>query len=269
MAICEVICPINGRARADRALEPAAEAALALGAKLTLLSAVETDLDFEPQAAYLQEKSDILSSRFENLVLRPRVLVEPHAPEAIAAQSNENNVVVMATSTSPLLHDGYVGSAAEHVVRGSHRPTMLVGPHCERSISSLERVLVPIDGSALSEAALPVGEWWADRLGLELEIISVISAHDVETATQALGPQVAGHESLYVKRRAEAYHGTWDVLHRDDPAAAIVDEARGVSLIVMSTHGRSGLRRLVMGSVATSVVRDSLAPVVVVNPPAS
>ncbi|MCB0989510.1 MAG: universal stress protein [Acidimicrobiales bacterium] len=269
MPITEIICPLSGHPKADRALGPAAELASAIDAKLTLFSAVETDIDFDPQTAYLEARADELESKFRGLVVRQRIVVEPHAPEAIAAQSDEHNLIVMATSTSPLLHDGYVGSAAEHVVRGSHRPTMLVGPHADLAIADLRGVLVPIDGSALSEAALPVGQWWADQLALPLEVTSVISQHDIDAATEALGPQAVGRESMYVKRRAEAHGATWEVLHGDHPADAILDEARTSSLIVMSTHGRSGLRRLVMGSVAVSIVRDARTPVVVVNPPPS
>ncbi|MCP3936851.1 MAG: universal stress protein [Actinomycetia bacterium] len=267
MSTTAIICPLSGHPKADRAITPAVELAVSAQAKLTLFSAVETEVDVDTQMAYLDGCSAEIASAHPGLDVRPRIVVEPHAPEAIAAESTESNIIVMATSTSPLLHDGYVGSAAEHVVRGSHRPTMLIGPHFEHSMGELETVVVPIDGSALSEAALPLAETWAKMLGIPLLVVSVISQEDIDAATKALGPQIAGRESQYVRRRAEAHGAGWEVLHGDHPAAAVLSAAGDSSLIVMSTHGRSGLRRLVMGSVTTSVVRDSTTPVVVVNPP--
>ncbi len=268
MSTTAIICPLSGHPKADRAIVPAAEFAVSAKAKLTLFSAVENDVDVDTQMAYLEGRSAEIAHTYPGLDVRPRIVVEPHAPEAIAAESSDSNIIVMATSTSSLLHDGYVGSAAEHVVRGSHRPTMLIGPHFEHSIGDLKSVVVPIDGSALSEAALPLGEAWAKILGTPLMVVSVISQDDIDAATKALGPQIAGRESQYVRRRGEAHGATWEVLHGDHPADSVLSAAGDSSLIVMSTHGRSGLRRLVMGSVATSVVRDATTPVVVVNPPA-
>ena len=60
----------------------------------------------------------------------------------------------------------------------------------------------------------------------------------------------------------------WDVLHRDDASDAIVDYVRDVraSLIAMTTHGRTGLARVALGSVTAAVVHNAPCPVLVVRP---
>lgn len=134
-------------------------------------------------------------------------------------------------------------------------------------------VLVPLDGSLLAEAALTEAVEFA-RSGATLVLLRAAEAHTLPTAdpTEA---QVA------VVREAEEYLAGVEGRARKSgaqrvetsvwygpPAEAIVDAAkfRGVDLIVMSTHGRSGLGRLVLGSVAETVLRATTIPILLLRP---
>jgi len=129
-------------------------------------------------------------------------------------------------------------------------------------------IMVPIDGSELSEAALPVAEWLARGLGAEITLAMV--GHLPETSVQAAGEQKDLHETLH--RTAQRLHGL-QVKERigisNSPSQGIIDliAEELPDLVVMSTHGRAGWAELAQGSVAADVVRAGLAPVTLVRPP--
>lgn len=135
----------------------------------------------------------------------------------------------------------------------------------------LGKILVPLDGSTFAEAALDKALEFADGA-----TISLLRAAEAETpGGESPEAQVASlrEAQAYLRRIVDrlARRG----LHRVEahvwygaPATAIVEVARTekVDLIVMATHGRGGLERLVLGSVADAVLRGTPVPVLVVRP---
>lgn len=133
------------------------------------------------------------------------------------------------------------------------------------------KILVPLDGSILGEAALEPAVKVLDG-----GIICLLRAAEAQTLPAADSPetQVAAlrEAQQYLKkiRKSLADRGL-NVEARvwyGPPAAAIVTVAcsEKVDLIVMATHGRSGLERLVLGSVTESVLRSAPVPILVVRP---
>lgn len=124
-----------------------------------------------------------------------------------------------------------------------------------------DRFLVPLDGSKFAEkAAIAAGEL-ARLCSAELIFLSVCPAESaVKDAVDYLDhiSRAARRETLSV--RAEALIG-------GEPALKIVEvaQAESVDLIIMSSHGRTGLSRTVFGSVAETVMRNSTCPVMVVK----
>lgn len=117
-----VVCPLGEDARSLRALPSAIDAAEALGATLVLFRAVEDPHQVQRSQTELQALVSNSIPRAQETTVS--VVVEPHAPPAIAAQGQQPNaVIVMATSAQPFAHHGYLGSAAEHVIR------TVPGPH--------------------------------------------------------------------------------------------------------------------------------------------
>ena len=151
-------------------------------------------------------------------------------------------------------------------------------------------LLVPVDGSAAAEAALPHVRALAERFGARVTIVRVTVAPEtliMETSMGAPGAPDAGplidptpvveaeHEEateylehLRDRLQSGGLQVTMDV-EEGAPAHTIVDRARalGADLIVMSTHARGGLGRLVWGSVADSVLRHTPCPVLLVRVP--
>jgi nucleotide-binding universal stress UspA family protein len=136
-----------------------------------------------------------------------------------------------------------------------------------------ERILVPLDGSGLAEVALPYAEQLARRLGSDIYLIYVSESAEVPQhyvhrfylqkigeATKEGARRVVGESA----GKAIKIEPTVLVGH---PAEEIVDYAdkEDVSLIVMATHGRSGIRRWALGSVAEKVVRATDRPVALIR----
>lgn len=138
----------------------------------------------------------------------------------------------------------------------------------------VDKVLVPLDGSPLAEMALPTAiELLRDSPDATLVLLRAAEA----TTLPGVDPTDA---QVAVVREAEEYlEGVATRLRNEGlprvitsvwfsrAAEAIVEAARvrGVDLIVMSTQGRSGLRRIVFGSVAESVLRGTQTPILLVS----
>jgi nucleotide-binding universal stress UspA family protein len=138
-----------------------------------------------------------------------------------------------------------------------------------------QKILVPLDGSALAEAALATAMELAGEAGSTLMLLRAAEAYTLLGA-DAIDAQIA------VVREAEEYlaavksrlleAGAKDVktsVWYGSPAYAIAEAARlqKADLIVMSTHGRSGFGRLMLGSVAESVLRGTSVPILLLRAP--
>jgi nucleotide-binding universal stress UspA family protein len=140
-----------------------------------------------------------------------------------------------------------------------------------------EKILIPLDGSELAEVALPYAEEGAGKLGSEITLISVLispggedegSYHHlhrfylekmVDVVKQELEKKLGVSAAKKIKVKSIILVG--------DPAEEIVDyaEKEKVGLIIMSTHGLTGLKRWAVGSVAYKVVKAAPVPVALIR----
>ena len=133
----------------------------------------------------------------------------------------------------------------------------------------MRRVLVPLDGSRLAEAVVPLAETLARDH--EADLLLVRALHPGGSAEAEVEAQETAEAYLRTMAAGLAARGRaveWKVWY-DEPARAIADAARynDVGLIVMSTHGRGGLNRVLFGSVAERVLRAAPAPVLLWKAP--
>jgi nucleotide-binding universal stress UspA family protein len=135
-----------------------------------------------------------------------------------------------------------------------------------------KKILVPLDGSALAETAIP------HAVSLAKEQQATLSLVRAAEAPWLTGEDVVDAQVTVVRDAEEYLAGLADRLHEQGvhvetsvwygaPAASIVDAAKAqhADLIVMTSHGRSGLERLIMGSVAESVLRGTATPVLLLR----
>ncbi len=147
-----------------------------------------------------------------------------------------------------------------------------------------KKIVVCLDGSSLAEKILPYVTEGAVRFNTKVILLEVLDVPSTVAWIEGAAPDanIVTEESQQDKEEAEAYlegiaksmrERELDVesvvLHRIAPDEAILDYAgkNDVDIIAMTTHGRSGMARTLLGSVADSVVRQSRLPVLVINPP--
>lgn len=122
----------------------------------------------------------------------------------------------------------------------------------------LNHVLIPLDGSKLAEQAIyPIKHIL--RPDGQITLLTVVAAEtDVKTAMDYLEP-MAG------RLRLDGYQVRYEILEGNAPEVIVARAVKlGVDLIAMCTHGRSGLQKLLYGSVTSEVLEQTVCPVLVV-----
>jgi nucleotide-binding universal stress UspA family protein len=162
----------------------------------------------------------------------------------------------LSSVASVVMHYGRAAVAC--VPRGAQSTTA--------GVSLVERVLVATDFSDLSNQAIPYAYALLGHQGGHVHLLHVA----VPTPDHNDGPQLAERLRHLVPPDPpdSGIETVSEVARSEDPAEAIVSTARriGADVICLSSHGRTGLSRLVVGSVAESVLRRSPCPVFVVRP---
>jgi nucleotide-binding universal stress UspA family protein len=141
---------------------------------------------------------------------------------------------------------------------------------------SFKRILIAVDESAFAAHTSDVGIELAKDLKAEMAFIHVVdpsvarASPEIEVPADkliAMTEQEGKNLLLAVRERADASPPALEFLEIGNPAAKIIEGAKGwpADLIVIGSHGRGGVQRLLLGSVAESVVRHAPCPVLVVR----
>lgn len=213
-------------------------------------------------------------------------VVDTGRPEEVIiekAAAEQNTLITMATHGRSGMNRWLLGSIAEKVLRGATNPVLLIrAKEVIRTADepTLKSLIVPLDGSDLAEGVLPTAIEVAQQRDLE---IVLIRTYNIPTSAYAgvegyalpmddLLKGMRDEACAYLENKAgdvkklgvarvsfEAKEGF--------PADEIISFAKNLpgALIAMSTHGRSGVRRWVLGSVTETVVRHSDNPVLVIR----
>ncbi len=210
--------------------------------------------------------------------------VEKGTPDEVIiakAAADERTLIVMATHGRSGIQRWLLGSVADKVLHGTTNHLLLVRA-CEQGKTEgdaiLKTAVVPLDGSALAERALSSVEELAKKLQLEVVLMRAyalppaVSADEYGTYTEKLVAQLEAEAGDYLaqKVRELKQKGIRDVSSVTDlgyGAEEIITLARKTpdNFIAMCTHGRSGFRRWLLGSVTERVVRHSGDPVLIVR----
>jgi nucleotide-binding universal stress UspA family protein len=255
----KVLATVDGSKIGDRVLPVLAQLVLGAQASVALLGVRDPDHE---------DIDQVLEGRLRELaeggigaeVLCSSGEIVPSILSHIASLNAD--LLLMATHGRSGLSRALLGSVAQAVIRASPIAVVLVSPHA--SLMGQPRTLIlPVDGSEVSERAVSVASSLARWLGATAKVIQVVVSH------ARLPGDIA--ETNYVENVARRVKSSlpsdWDVLH-GDPAEEILAAAahESPSLVVMSTHGRTGFGRTILGSVADTIVRNASVPVVAIGP---
>lgn len=295
-----IMVPLDGSPLAEYALVPAMGLARALEAELLLLRSVpivqpvfalsaalsgefDSDLQQLSSDSRRHEAQDYLAAtrrRYEC----PGCVVHYVTPEgdaagAIVDVARERGVdlVVMGMHGQGGVRRAMFGSVTERVLHGIHCPTLVV-----RAPDPIRRVVVTLDGSPLGERVLPPALTIARALGAQVTLLRVIEAAlnplelslmwDVEPmADERIAGEYRRAATRYLAEVAarEGLSGETQVVLEGAAVERIEEFARlaDIDLIAMSTHGHTGLRRWLYGSVTAKVMRGSERSMLIVRPP--
>ena len=241
----------------------------------TPTSAAEADLD---EAAATLAGSGVPADRV--------VQIGEPDEEIVAAVARQGaDLIVMASQGRGALGRVIFGSVADRVARTATVPVLVVRAPEEggRQSVAITRLVVPLDGSEIAERALPVAVDLARRLGSSILVVRAIDP--VTTVPVARGVFVAAPtvsaeitDRIWQEAESEAQATVANALSRlqdagiDAPGAvltgspffAITEIVEPGDLIVLTSHGRGGVRRWLLGSVVEKLVREAPVPVLLV-----
>lgn len=187
------------------------------------------------------------------------------------ATANNIDIIVMGRRGLSRLERVLVGSVTVRVI--GHSPIdVLVMPR--ESILKWDKVLLPVDGSKYSDEAAERAIKLTKDFGGELTILTVV---DIDPELFAIAPDVADQVEMGAKRIVDETKTLAEkagidaemVLVEGRPYEQIITVAKdiGATMICMGSHGRTGIGRLMMGSVTERVIGDATTPVLVVKTP--
>ncbi len=288
-----ILVPLDGSSLSQRALPYATALAKRTGAKLLLTRAVLANPYANDDVAVAQKaligdaefELDLIAKglRVEGVEAEPRVVHGPGAPAILnEAKISGADMVVMSTHGRGGLGRLLYGSVADRVLRGAEIPVLAVqvGASDAWKDDAQPRILVPLDGSETAEAVLASVSVLARALNATIVLLGVIEpvyyAYPYGMSYTS-PPEPDAETSLAIARtyletqadrlRADGYTVN-TIAQIGQPIGTIVEVARaeGVHAVAMATHGRGGLERLVMGSVATGVLQRVDVPVLLTRP---
>jgi nucleotide-binding universal stress UspA family protein len=193
------------------------------------------------------------------------------------ARAGKADLIVMAThGRGPLSRFGF-GSLADELIRRARVPVLLVRPREQASRmipdAVLDNILILLDGSALAEQVLEPALELAGLMEARCSLLLVVESRSSSADRAPGGPPEKAQAEAYLdhvaaKVREQGVPVRTRVVIARHAVEAILAEAaaQASNLIALATHGRGGLRRLLLGSVADKLVRAAASPVLVYRP---
>lgn len=271
LAVQRLLVPLDGSARSEAALGPAVVLSGVLDVPLELVGVAEGPAEGSVLGARLAELAGPIGAGYQTR-LAPQVV-----PALAAAVAEEpHTLLCVASRGRGRLAGGVLGSVATSLLTATATPALTVG----RSLDPKRKVtdgpvVACVNGSPVSERVLAVAASWAGTLGVPLWIATVCepvpSGLDARPVRRMFGPS---DPQAYLEQLA----ADWRSRLADVVPVAVFDPispAAGLrrflgsetaGLLAVSTHGRTGVARSVVGSVTETLIRTSPVPVLVVPP---
>lgn len=284
-----VLVPTDGSDSADSGAPHGCAVASAFGATVRALGVVDTtmlgpyELD-EHVETELREQADAAVARVLELASRAgvpaeRTVVDGDPLETILAHADRANLLAMGTHGRTGIQRVALGSLTERVLRHAPVPILTARADTPVPADGYDAVLVPTDGSERAEIATRHALAVAEVFDATVHAINVVDVGRLGGGDgSGAAPEIvemleeSGHEKVttVADRARERGLAVTTTVVAGFPAGDIVAYAREseIDLIVMGTHGRTGVERVFLGSTTERVIRNADCAVLAVNPPA-
>jgi len=263
-----ILVPVDGSPFSEDAIPYARGLAEASGARLTLLRIAENGsaVESEEYLHYLAAKTNAETCLISSHGSVPKDILDEadRVPGTLVAITSHGRGGVL---------NALLGSVAREIVHASHGPVLVYRPDGESNgleAVRISSVLLPLDGTRLSESMKPEAAKWARALGAILTVVQVVPAGN------KADPLLASHDVLdssYVSSHARdisrefGIDASWEVLHGDpvDSLERYIGGRRDV-LAVMATRQQTAVKAAVLGSVTSGMVHRVGIPIIVQAP---
>ena len=293
-----MLVPLDGSRLAEAVLPVTAAFARALGAKVTLLHVVEPaapttvhgDVHLtqaEEAEAYLRGVTGWMAAQGVHAEMVVDQGGDVAASIARRAAGIEADLIVLCTHGRSGVRALLFGRVAEQVLARGTTPVLLMAPTAVRreQVWTVRRLLVSLDGSEMAEAALLAATALAHGFAAEILLVMVVptvatltddraaAARLMPTAGAALLDAEAAEAATCLEnvksRLAQRGVKVSAVVERGEPVRVLLDRLASpdADLIVMATHGRSGVSAVWAGSVASRFVAHASRPVLLIRIP--
>ncbi len=286
-----IVVPLDGSELAEQALPLAGAIATKRNAEVVLTTAITAgdrwvddgivrQWESEEQAAVESYQRSIIE-RLQQQGVHARARSDWGQPQAViesVADNEDAGLIVMTTHGRSGVSRWTLGSIADKVLRTTNTPLILIRPTAQAQVpEAVRQIVVALDGSDLAEAALPEAERFARAMDASLLLVRAVVPPTMLYGGQFVPgglpvlDQLEVEARQYLERTAERIRKSGLKVSVEvavgAPADVILTASRekGADLIAMTTHGRSGLNRWILGSVADAVVRHGGVPVLVIR----
>jgi nucleotide-binding universal stress UspA family protein len=290
----KIMVPLDGSALSEGVLPYVRALARSINAPVELLRVNDpTQYRAYVPAAQIGEYLEKIAASFSGTT-KLKCTVELGTPADMIvdyAAAEPGTLIAMATHGYSGARRWLLGSVAEKVLHGASNDMLLVRPADKDTGGEavLKKVQVPLDGSELAEKVLSIVAELAASLSLEVALLHVLIRvlfSPPEAFLPVFGTNIPNQQELWAQAssvasqylakkveqlRAQGLPQVSSILIEgtaEGAAAVIVDLAKRSpdDLVVLSTHGRSGIGRWLLGSVTERVVRHTSNPVIVIRP---
>jgi nucleotide-binding universal stress UspA family protein len=298
-----ILVPLDGSPLAEQIIPLALAIACAARSKIRLVLVHQSPLPpVDPHSAQLYVSIDLAMRKGEREylnTLRARLrkssglqisavtIDGPPGPTLVKyVQDIGADLVAMTTHGRGGLRGVWLGSVADHLIRSLKIPVIVVrdreGTGTLPEPPKIKEILVPLDGSPLAEAALAPASAIADLFGAELLLVQVVWPISAGNLLPVPFPSGYDTELIGIQRKEAQEHldglvndlqergvsvrATVVVGHNVAEALLELAHPQRIDLVTMATHGRGGVQRLLLGSVADKLIRGAGPPVLVVRP---
>ncbi len=290
----QILVPLDGSKTAENVLPYARFLTAKLKIPARLISVVEMPVSANSEKAlYLDswiERAVATSQEYLSRVAKTfagvnvTITVEKGNPEEVILAQAEADVgilIAMATHGRSGMSRWLLGSIAEKIVREAKNPVFLVRAKDDANTgaqATLSSIIVPLDGSKMAESVLPTVIQLATAMTLKVVLLQAFSLKQIIYSYEDYLPDSAelqrvsksGATRYLESKEKELKSAGLEVLSvvaEGEAAETIIELAKGSpqSLIVMCTHGRSGVRRWMLGSVTEKVIRHAEDPVLAIR----
>lgn len=281
---------VDGSPASNAAAYWAAREAAMRHCPLTIVHAVSTPTTMYPPVPYPEALATNLEDESKQAILHATKIAEEAMPAdrqvpigrkllysapvpALLELSGAVRMLVLGSAGHGLLARGLLGSVSSAVVRHANCPVAVVRDE-ELPDPHSAPVLLGTDGSPASELATEIAFDEASRRGVDLVAIHAWSDTAVTEVFEIDWPIVEAEAERHLAESLAGWRERYPdvtvhrLVARDRAAQHIISSSETAQLVVVGSHGRGGLARLLLGSVSNAVLHSVRVPVIVARPPA-